>query len=143
MKVFKISTRTTVNNATYEESSGFFVLFEETHELKGYANDELLHGYYNEETRHLNFIRLSKNVRTLLYRFDDITKNGSVLLYSNDYEKFSNFACPCTSSSVTISADTTMTVQQVLETFREYAHSLTIKELTLLFRCNFFGDYKV
>lgn len=143
MKVFKIFTRTTINHAIYEESIGFFVLFEETHEIKGYTDNELIHGYYNEEAERLSFIRLSKSIRTLLYRFDDVKQNGTVLLYSNDYRKFCDFACPYTSSSVTLSIDDNMTAKHVLDTFRDYANAATIDELTLLYRSNLFEDYKV
>ena len=83
MKSFKIRLTTFLNGIMHDDFVGEMCVNIYTHKLRGYSSDGEILGFYNEETRQLNLVRLKDNGYPRLYIFDDINSQGKSYIYNH------------------------------------------------------------
>lgn len=83
MKNFRIRLTTFLNGIMHDDFVGEMCVNIYTHKLRGYSCDGEILGFYNEETRQLNLVRLKDNGYPRLYIFDDINIQGKSYIYNH------------------------------------------------------------
>lgn len=133
MKVFSIEGKFQQNGRYSElpaDFKGFFVLEEETGQIKGYMEEQYsshydseryIHGRYDESTNNLVYLKMSteRELSPLLYCFPNLERDGCWTAFSPMFGGFFTFGQAEGYAKATIKEDTAMSADEILSKYNK------------------------